>query len=95
MTVFSKSKLLVPVAVFVLLSSLTLVVFLSSVNKSKNISSKAAPDEDINVLKAQLATKPLSSFCAERNSSAITPFDGCSGTRLSNDSNNPLYYCCR
>lgn len=73
------------------------VVFFTSASKKSPAPQKSKAEESVEAIQAELKTKPLSSVCAARSAQAITPFDSCPAgkIRLSSDSNNPLYNCCR
>lgn len=73
------------------------VIFFTSASKKSQAPQKSQAEESVEAIQAELNTKPLSSVCAARSAQAITPFDACPAgkIRLSSDSSNPLYYCCR
>ena len=56
-----------------------------------------AEKEEIIQLKKELEIKTVSQLCAERGATSVSAFDNCVGgkSRISQNQENPLFFCCK
>lgn len=92
-------KSLVAIIGLIIIVLIILSVFITTrLSKHPQKTSTQAKEEDlIQHIQAELEEKPLSTICSELDAQVISPFSNCpqGKLRLSDNQDNPLYYCCR